>query len=133
MPSRKIEDCHPALQPILKEFLARCQAAGMNILVTCTYHSGAEQDALYMQGRTKPGAKVANAKAGQTRHNDTLNGRPTSTAFDIVPLIDGKAVWDAKHPHWQKAGEIGEALGLEWAARWVTFKEMPHFQLKRQP
>nr|WP_197723040.1 M15 family metallopeptidase [Cupriavidus taiwanensis] len=106
----------------------------MSILVTCTYRCGAEQDALYAQGRTKPGLKVTNARAGQSRHNDTLNGKPASTAFDFVPLdANSKAMWDGKHSHWQKAGEIGEALGLEWAARWPSFKEMPHLQLKQRP
>lgn len=85
MPSRKLEDLHPTLQPIVGKFLERCEAAGLNILITCTYRSSAEQDALYAQGRTKPGAKVTHARGGQSRHNDTLDGKPASTAFDIVP------------------------------------------------
>lgn len=130
MPSRKIEDCSPALQPLLREFLARCLAAGLDILVTCTYRSNAEQAELFAQGRTKPGARVTNALPGQSRHNDMQAGKPASSAFDIVPLVLGKPMWDSKHPAWQKAGEIGENLGLEWAGRWVSFKEFPHFQLR---
>lgn len=131
MASRKLTDLHPTLRPIAEEFLARCKAAGLDILVTCTYRSGAEQDQLYAQGRTKPGAKVTNARAGQSKHNTTLNGLPASEAFDIVPLINGKPEWSAKHPHWSLAGKIGEELGLSWAGRWVSFKEFPHFELKR--
>lgn len=129
MPSRKIEDCSPELQPKLKEFLAQCTAAGLDILVTCTYRSDAEQAQLYEQGRTKPGPKVTNAKPGQSRHNDTLNGKPASTAFDIVPLVAGKPVWNASHPAWKQAGAIGVGLGLDWAGNWKTFREYPHFQL----
>ncbi|MEO7494898.1 MAG: hypothetical protein ABIT83_23880 [Massilia sp.] len=39
-------------------------AAGLDILITCTYRSGAEEDVLYAQGCTKPGARGTNARAG---------------------------------------------------------------------
>ena len=64
MASRKIEDCHPLLQPKLKAFIATCKSVGIDVLVTCTWRSGAEQDALYAQGRTTPGKRVTNARAG---------------------------------------------------------------------
>jgi len=131
MESRKLTDLHPTLQPIAAKFLERCKAAGLNILITCTYRDGAEQERLYAKGRTTPGPKVTNARAGQSKHNTTLNGVPASEAFDIVPLVNGKAEWSAKHPHWAIAGKIGQELGLEWAGTWRTFKEFPHFELKR--
>lgn len=131
MPSRKLTDLHPTLQPIAAKFLERCKAAGLDILITCTHRTGAEQDALYAQGRTTPGVKVTNARAGQSMHNFSINGLPASKAFDIVPLINGKPEWSAKHPAWAVAGKIGEDLGLSWAGRWVSFKEFPHFELKR--
>jgi peptidoglycan L-alanyl-D-glutamate endopeptidase CwlK len=130
MANRKLTDLHPTLQPICATFLERCKAAGLDILITCTHRTGAEQDELYSHGRTAPGPKVTNARAGQSMHNFTINGAPAAKAFDMVPLVNGKAMWDAKHPAWAKAGAIGEALGLEWAGRWVSFREFPHFQLK---
>lgn len=131
MPSRKIEDLHPDLQLIAREFIRRCKEAGLDILITCTYRSNYEQDELYKQGRSKAGAIVTRAKAGQSAHNFVINGKPAAKAFDIVPLVDGKAVWDAKHPHWAIAGQIGMELGLNWYGRPnAPFREMPHFQLK---
>lgn len=130
MASRKIEDLHPELQPKARAFLAKALMQGIDVLVTCTWRSNAEQDELYAQGRTKPGSKVTNAKAGQSKHNFTLDGKPASKAFDVVPMVAGKPMWDAKHPHWAQLGKIGEDLGLEWAGKWVSFKEFPHFQLK---
>ena len=48
----------------------------------------------------------------------------------MVPLIGGKPVWDAHHPHWQLMGEIGAALGLNWYGRPdAPFREFPHFEL----
>lgn len=132
MASRNIEDLHPDLKPLARAFIARCQAAGLDILITCTWRSGAEQDALYAQGRSKPGARVTNARAGQSAHNFTIQGRPAARAFDIVPMVGGKAMWDASHPHWKIAGDIGMALGLNWYGRpGAPFKEFPHFELAK--
>ncbi|AVY92886.1 peptidase M15 [Microvirgula aerodenitrificans] len=132
MASRRIEDLHPDLQPLCTAFLRQCHAAGMDPLITCTYRDGAEQDALYAQGRTRPGPRVTNARAGQSAHNFTLGGKPAARAFDVVPLINGKATWDAAHPHWQQMGRIGEQLGLNWYGRpTARFREFPHFELAK--
>lgn len=133
MPSRKIEDLHPDLQPVCREFLRRCEAAGLDILITCTYRSAAEQSQLYAQGRNgNPGPRVTNARAGQSAHNFLLDGRAASRAFDIVPLVNGKPMWSDKHPAWQQAGLIGMELGLNWYGRPdAAFREFPHFELQR--
>ncbi|QOZ83199.1 MULTISPECIES: M15 family metallopeptidase [Chromobacterium] len=132
MPSRRIEDLHPALQPLCRQFLERSQAAGLDILITCTWRSGQEQDQLYAQGRTAPGAKVTNARAGQSAHNAMLDGKPAARAFDIVPKVNGKPEWNAAHPHWQIAGRIGMELGLNWYGRpGAPFREFPHFELPK--
>ena len=132
MSSRRLEDLHPDLHAIADAFLARCKAAGLDILITCTYRSGAEQDALYAQGRTTPGKIVTRAKAGQSAHNATdAAGKPAARAFDIVPLRNGKAIWTASDPAWATAGAIGMELGLVWyGAPGSKFKESPHFQLR---
>ena len=126
--SRSLNDLHPAMQPLAAEFLNNCKAAGIDLLVTCTWRSGAEQDALYAQGRTTPGAIVTRAKAGQSKHNHTLAGRPASLALDVVPLRLGKPVWAASDAIWQDVGRIGKACGLEWAGEWKRMREFPHFQ-----
>lgn len=132
MASRRIEDLHPDLQPLCREFLTRCEAAGVEPLITCTYRSGAEQDQLYAQGRAKPGPRVTNARAGQSAHNFTIKDQPAARAFDVVPMVGGKPMWDAKHLHWQIMGEIGEALGLTWYGNpRAKFREFPHFELAK--
>ncbi|AUH51227.1 peptidase M15 [Chromobacterium sp. ATCC 53434] len=132
MPSRRIDDLHPDLQPLARQFLDRCKAAGLDVLITCTWRSGAEQDALYAQGRTQPGLRVTNARAGQSAHNATIAGKPAARAFDIVPLVNGKPMWNDTHPAWQTAGQIGMALGLNWYGRpGAPFREFPHFELAK--
>ena len=122
--SRNIEDLHPKIQDRARAHVAACKAEGIDLLITCTYRDGEAQDALFAQGRTRPGTKVTNSKAGQSMHNYRL-------AYDVVPLRNGKPVWNTTGedwPLWAKVGALGEREGLEWAGNWHTFREYPHFQ-----
>lgn len=131
MASRSLNDLHPDLKPICEAFLEQAEAAGIEVLITCTYRSGPDQDKLYAQGRTQPGPRVTNARAGQSAHNFVLNGKAASKAFDVVPVVAGKLMWSAAHPHWQTLGKIGMDLGLNWyGAPGSKFIEYPHFQLR---
>lgn len=118
--SRKIEDLHPYVAKLCRAFVAACKKDGIDILITSTWRDNAAQNALYAQGRTKPGKKVTNAKAGQSFHNYKL-------AFDFVPIVNGKAQWNDLAT-FKRAGAIGERLGLDWAGRWISFKELAHLQ-----
>lgn len=130
MSSRSIEDLHPALAAKYAEFDRAMKAAKIDYIVTCTYRSKAEQNALYASGRSKPGPWLTNAKGGQSKHNSVdKNGKPASEAFDIVIMVKGKPDWDASTAAWRTAGKIGVKLGLEWGGSW-THKDYPHFQLK---
>ena len=122
--SRKVEDLHPIVAAKCRDFLFRCKGAGIDVLITSTYRDNESQAALYAQGRTAPGARVTNAKPGQSWHNWRV-------AFDVVPLRNGKPVWGtsgADGELWEQVGRIGEACGLEWAGRWKSFKELAHLQ-----
>lgn len=127
--SRDLHHLHPDMRRLAEQFLAECKSAGLDILVTCTFRSHAEQQALFEQGRTKPGRIVTNAKPGESAHNVTLGPVPASMALDFVPMAGGKPQWRNEHPAWLQAGEIAERVGLEWAGRWKRFKEFPHVQL----
>lgn len=118
--SRSLTDLHPKVAVLCSEFISSCKKQGIDILITSTYRDAASQNALYAQGRTTPGKKVTNAKAGQSFHNWRV-------AFDFVPTVNGKAIWNDV-ALFTKCGEIGESVGLEWAGRWVKFKELAHCQ-----
>jgi len=118
---RRLAALHPVVANAGRGLLERCAGTGLALLVTQGLRSWEEQDALYAQGRTKPGRIVTHARGGQSYHNFGL-------AFDVVVLDSmGKAEWDPAHPGWQTAGQIGKALGLEWGGDW-TKKDLPHFQ-----
>ena len=118
--SRNINDLHTKVTAMASEFINRCKAEGIDVLITSTYRDAESQNELYAQGRTKPGKKVTNAKAGQSYHNWRV-------AFDFVPIVNGKAQWNDAEL-FTKCGEIAEGVGLEWARRWVKFKELAHCQ-----
>lgn len=118
--SRSLDELHPRVRSMCEKFLTACQSAGIDILITSTYRDSECQDALYAQGRTAPGHVVTNAKGGQSYHNWRV-------AFDFVPLVNGKAQWNSE-PLFEKCGAIAESVGLEWAGRWTTFKELAHCQ-----
>lgn len=139
MASRRIEDLHSELQPLARAFVTSCAARQVDVLIVCTYRSGAEQDALYAQGRTTPGPVVTRARAGQSAHNATLLGAPAARAFDAVPLLYGKPIWEDPRDKdgdwtndfgWRVMGEVAAELGLVWYGRpGSSFREAPHFQL----
>ncbi len=120
--SRSLNELLPAVCKAALDAQAECNAAGLPHLITCTYRDGAEQDALYAQGRTKPGPKVTNARAGQSFHQWRV-------ALDLYPMIHGKPDFSGNHPNWHKIAAIYMAHGFEWAGNWAKFRELPHFQM----
>ena len=124
--SRSLNDLHPKVKAMAEKFIDSCKKEGIDILVTSTYRDAESQNELYAQGRTKPGSKVTNAKAGQSWHNYRL-------AFDVVPLRNGKPVWNTSGSVdgklWARIGVLGKLAGLQWAGDWTgSLKEMAHFQ-----
>ena len=128
----RIELLHPKLRTEAKEiYIAIYNALKGRAAVrfTHTLRTIAEQDALYAQGRTKPGKKVTNAKGGSSYHNYGL-------AIDICLIIDGKeASWDISKDFdkdgisdWMEAVAIFKSRGWEWGGEFKSFKDAPHFQ-----
>jgi peptidoglycan L-alanyl-D-glutamate endopeptidase CwlK len=116
-----IEKLHIKLQPIAKAFMLRVRAELGDFRITSGLRSYAEQNELYKQGRSKPGSVVTNAQGGYSNHNFGL-------AFDITLFKDGKPVWDS--PLYDKAGAVGESLGLDWGGRWRSLPDRPHYEYK---
>ena len=91
----------------------------------------AEQDALYAQGRTKPGKVVT-----WTRNSNHIGGR----AIDVAPWVNGAVEWDdsGKLGLWPRIAEAfksaAKELGVEivWGGDWKTTKDRPHFELVRK-
>ena len=130
---QRIKLLHPSVRDevrILIDKINTCVLTGSaKVRISQGLRTFAEQDALYAQGRTKPGAKVTNAKGGQSIHNYGL-------AVDIVLIIDGKTTsWDTKkdfdkdkQADWMEVVSEFKKAGWDWGGDWRSFKDMPHFE-----
>lgn len=118
---RNIATLLPEVQPKARALIKRLQTRGHDFRITSGTRSYDEQNALYEQGRTKPGSIVTNARAGFSNHN-------FGVAFDITLFRGNQPLWES--PAYDEAGQVGKELGLEWGGDWNGFRDKPHFQLR---
>lgn len=127
----RMSGLHPVVLAAATALIERCYKRNIPILITQGLRTIAEQDALYAQGRTKPGAVVTNARGGYSYHNYGL-------AVDFALLLpNGSSVsWDMFRDgnnnliaDWQEVVQEAKALGFEWGGEWASFKDYPHFQM----
>ena len=107
----RIEQLHPKLRDVALEAYkesVKITPIGIHPFITETLRSFEESDALYQQGRTKPGQIVTNAKAGSSYHNYGL-------ALDFVIQEDGHSRWDVNE-NWMAVVNALKKEGLNGAA-----------------
>lgn len=117
---KNIATLHPQVQPYARALVKAARDQNILMKVTSGTRSYAEQDALYAQGRTKPGKVVTNAKGGQSNHN-------FGVAFDLTMFgLDGKTpIYESSK--YRQVGALGQAMGLSWGG---DFGDEPHFALR---
>lgn len=129
--SNRIQKLHPSVREEMLKIVAECDLAltgKAKVRITQGLRTFKEQDDLYAIGRTKPGAKVTNAKGGQSVHNFGF-------AVDVCLIIDGKtASWDTVKDwdndtiaDWYECVKIFARYGWDWGGNWKKFKDLPHF------
>jgi len=117
---RGLEHLHPAVRQKAACLMAQCMVADLPLLITETWRTQAEQDALYAKGRTAAGSVVTNAQYPNSMHCWGL-------AFDFCKNIKGKEYDDGDN-FFRRVGEIGRGLGLTWGGDWAAIKDKPHFE-----
>lgn len=123
--SRLITDLDPDAAIICNAHVLACRDQGIELIVTSTWRDHEAQAQLYAIGRTihKERRAVTKAKAGQSWHQYRC-------AWDVVPIVAGKPVWDERDPLWKEVVKLGKEAGAEAGADWPTFKDLPHFQYR---
>jgi peptidoglycan L-alanyl-D-glutamate endopeptidase CwlK len=127
----RIQLLHPKLRleatQILSEIHCKTSTPNSFCRFAFTLRTIAEQDAIYAQGRTKPGKIVSNAPGGKSFHNYGL-------AIDIAFVINNTtaswsttADWDKdQKADWMEVVDIFKKYGWEWGDR--GYVDLPHFQ-----
>lgn len=117
----RLAKVHPILATRVRALIDGLAAKGYPFEVVQGLRTYAEQDALYAQGRTKPGKIVTRAKGGQSNHNFGM-------ACDIAPVRNGTIDWN-----WRQAflaiNHEAEKAGLLWGGDWSKFVDLPHVEL----
>ena len=118
---KTIATLQPEVRPYARSLVLKAAAIGITIKIISGLRTYDEQNALYAQGRTKPGRIVTNAKGGYSNHNFGI-------AFDVGVFSGSNYVPES--PNYKAVGALGVELGLEWGGNWKTIKDEPHFQLR---
>lgn len=124
----KVARLHPKIREAVTAAVENCNfvlTGRAKVRIAQGLRTFEEQDALYKQ---RP--RVTKAKGGQSIHNYGL-------AVDIVLIIDGtEASWDTKkdwdqdkQSDWMECVAVFKKHGFKWGGNWVTFKDMPHFEM----
>lgn len=129
---------HPKVRQEVIDIITKAEAGfppTIKVRIVQGLRTIAEQDALYAQGRTKPGQIVTKARGGRSYHNYGI-------AVDFSLLYDKNGdgnfeelSWDTKKDFdtdgiadWQEVVRAFEAKGWEWGGKFRTFPDYPHVQ-----
>lgn len=128
---RDFKALHPELQEKATLLRKKCSEQGISILFSECVRTKAEQDALYAQGRTKPGNIVTNAK-GSTYSSQHQWGIAVDFYIDMDVDGDGVKSDDAFNNTtklFDKVGAIAVSIGLGWGGNWKSLVDKPHIYL----
>lgn len=122
---------HPELVKKLKKLKSLCKENGISIKFSEGYRTVAEQDALYAQGRTKPGNVVTNAR-GSSYSSQHQWGIAADFYLNMDIDGDGDKKDDAFNDvtnMFSRVGRLAEEVGLSWGGNWTRILDKPHLYI----
>lgn len=132
---RSTKDLNGVVKTLLELAIKSCKDKGVTPLVVETVRTQERQYWLYGQGRTaaelyKKHIPVKYAHSGNIVTKTTSSIHQLRCAVDVVPMRDGKAIWNASDKDSKILIYTMTQFGFEAGANWVNFKDSPHFQIK---
>lgn len=123
----RLRGCHPELKARVKALIEELAQQGLELVLTQGVRTVAQQQALYAQGRYKPGKIVTNCD-GLVR---VSNHQPKSDGYGYAVDVawrnaHGDITWEGP---WPTLGTVAAAHGLIWGGNWTTFQDRPHLEL----
>src|SRR6188768_1641664 len=126
----KLAGVHPELSEKILRILAAMEVLGFEMMVTDGVRTTGQQQALYAQGRTKPGKIVTQLDGVTRRSNHQTKADGFGHACDCAFVVAGVPSWGEKLP-WKLYGAMAESLGLVWGGSWINFSDKPHVEMKQ--
>lgn len=115
----RVQALHPMIREDVTKFITEAEESlGVTLRIVQGLRTIEEQNELYAKGRTKPGAKVTNARGGSSYHNYGL-------AIDLVEIKDAKANWNFKY---ELLLPFAEKYGFKWGGHFTSIMDKPHFE-----
>lgn len=129
-----LEGIHPDLVRVLN---AAIVDTPVDFTVVEGLRTTARQQALYAQGRTKPGPKVTNADGVRSKSNHQAHTDGYGHAVDLYPYINGAVRVDEPYVDSelrviaQHIKATGQRLGVrvQWGGDWHSLFDAPHFEI----
>lgn len=136
--NRDIGSLNPLVQVMTNLAIYKMKSVGIDPLVVETYRSKKRQYYLYGQGRTAKqciNAGMAKKYANKYARDGNIltwilkSNHIYKTAIDIVPIREGKAIWDSSDEETKKIIKIMKSMGFEAGANWKNNPNSQHFQV----
>lgn len=134
----RVANLHPKVREDVTKCIEQAEAqfpSNMAIRVVQGLRTIEEQDALFAQGRTRPGNIVTRAKGGSSYHNYGLaidfailkdvdgNGTYETLSWSTVEDFDKDGVKD-----WMEVVKVFKTNGWAWGGDFSSIKDNPHFE-----
>ena len=121
----RLRGCHPELKTRVMALIDALSRQGYDLVLTQGVRSVAQQQALYAQGRTKPGKIVTNCDGVRAVSNHQPKADSYGCAVDVAWRTNGSITWEGP---WPTLGALAAAHGLTWGGTWVRFPDRPHIE-----
>ena len=122
---KRLNQLHPLVKDLAIEAYneaVKLTPVGVHPFITQTMRTFEESDALYAQGRTKPGPIVSNVKGGRSFHNYGL-------AIDFVNKVNDQINWTVD-ANWMIVVKCFKQRGFKWGGDWTgSLIDYPHFEM----
>lgn len=124
---------HPDLVVKLEALQKECKKRKIPIKFSEGFRSVEEQNALYAQGRTKPGKIVTRAR-GTSYSSQHQWGIAADFYLNFDVDGDGQISDDAfndAHGHFETVGILAKKFDLGWGGNWSSIQDKPHLYLPK--
>lgn len=118
---KRLSSLYPPFAEKVRAVIAALAGQGMEFRVVQGLRTFAEQDALFAQGRSRPGGVVTRARGGYSNHN-------YGAAADLCLFVQGIPDWN-NNLAFMQLGIAAANAGLKWGGDWGKFVDKPHIEM----